>query len=90
MIVTFSDCAVSTGLGMSIENNLLNRDGLQSPDRVADALSYLKAARTLRRNRRALGSDHVELYYKDLDGDWLDKWAEIESECSAGSNDQIV
>lgn len=65
---------------MSIENSLQNKNGLQSPDRVTDALSYLKAARTLRRNRRALGIDHVELYYKDLDGDWLDKWAEEEAE----------
>jgi hypothetical protein len=76
----FSNYAVSTRVGMSIENSLLNKDGLQGPNRVAEALSYLKAARTLRRNRRALGGEHVELYYKDLDGDWLDKWAEEEAE----------
>lgn len=60
---------------MSIENNILNKDEIESPDRVERALSYLQSARTLRRNRRDLGHKHVELYYEDIDGNWLEDLA---------------
>lgn len=53
---------------MKIENNILNKDAVES------ALLSLKAIRTYERNRRTPGTNRVDLYYKDVEGDWLEKW----------------
>jgi hypothetical protein len=36
----------------------------------------LKASRQLQSDGRCLGYDRVELYYEDVEGDWLERWQE--------------
>jgi len=55
---------------MGIENSILNKDAVES------ALLSLKAIRTYERDRRTHGVRRVEVYYEDIEGDWLEKWGE--------------
>ncbi|NTW21670.1 MAG: hypothetical protein HGA42_19820 [Nostocales cyanobacterium W4_Combined_metabat2_030] len=54
----------------TIENKILNKD------RVESALLSLKAIRTYERDRRIHGLKRVELYYEDVEGNWLETWGE--------------
>ena len=67
-------------VAMSIIESLQSKEAIPSSDKVERAKAYLNAARSLRRNRRERGVDHVDHYYKDLDGDWLEQWAQEEAE----------
>jgi hypothetical protein len=43
------------------------------PKRFSEAL---KASRQLQSDGRRLGRDRVDLYYEDVEGDWLEIWQE--------------
>ncbi len=36
----------------------------------------LKVSRQLQSDGRRLGHDRVDLYYEDVEGDWLERWQE--------------
>ncbi|MCG9891467.1 MAG: hypothetical protein MH252_10375 [Thermosynechococcaceae cyanobacterium MS004] len=36
----------------------------------------LKASRQLQSDGRRLGHDRVDIYYEDVEGDWLESWQE--------------
>jgi hypothetical protein len=38
--------------------------------------STLNASRKLQADGRRLGHDRVDLYYEDVEGDWLESWQE--------------
>jgi hypothetical protein len=67
---------------MSIENSILDREETEKHESavVSNALLSLKAARKMQREKRTYGADHVHLYYEDVEGDWLEKWGEDDSE----------
>jgi hypothetical protein len=51
---------------------------LNSPrKRFSDAL---KASRQLQSDGQRLGHDRVDLYYDDVEGDWLESWQEDKSD----------
>jgi hypothetical protein len=51
---------------------------LSSPrERFSDAL---KASRQLQSDGQRLGCDRVDLYYDDVEGDWLEIWQEDKSD----------
>jgi hypothetical protein len=70
---------------MGIENSILDREKAENCEEavVNDILFSLKAARQMQRDRRAHGVERVNLYYKDVEGDWLEKWGEGDSEIKA-------
>lgn len=70
-------CARSGKINMSIEKNILNESAVDSDrDELEDILFSLGAARKLQRDKRTLGVDRVDSYYKNAEGDWLENWQE--------------
>lgn len=55
---------------MGIESKILEADAIES------ALQTLKAIQTYERNKRTHGLGRVELYFRDVEGDWLETWGE--------------
>ena len=55
---------------MSIESKILEADAIES------ALQTLKAIQTYECNKRTHGLGRVELYFQDVEGDWLETWGE--------------
>ncbi|MUH00235.1 hypothetical protein F7734_51390 [Scytonema sp. UIC 10036] len=43
--------------------------------RISRAREALQRSRDLRNSRRTLGVDGIRQFVKDVDGDWLDNWA---------------
>lgn len=68
---------------MGIENSILNKDAVES------SLLSLKAIRTYQRDRRTNGVKRVELYYEDIEGDWLETWGD-EDEDNLERSDSIT
>lgn len=68
---------------MGIENSILNKDAVES------SLLSLKAIRTYQHDRRTNGVKRVELYYKDIEGDWLETWGD-EDEVNSERSDSIT
>lgn len=68
---------------MGIENSILNKDAVES------SLLSLKAIRTYQRDRRTNGVKRVELYYEDIEGDWLETWGD-EDEDNSERSDSIT
>lgn len=44
--------------------------------RISRARAALQRSRDLRNSRRTLGVDGIHQFVKDVDGDWLDDWAD--------------
>lgn len=63
-------------------SNLADRSISQ---RLADAALSLKAVRKYQRDRRAHGSNRVELYFEGVDEDWLNAFDDTESNVSETS-----
>lgn len=61
---------------MTIENSII-KNTIEDPALKAP-LESLKAARELRKMRRAHGIDYIDLVVDDVDGDWLEQWGEDE------------
>lgn len=57
---------------MGIESKILEADAIES------ALQTLKAIQTYERNKRTHGLGRVDLYFQDVEGDWLETWGEDE------------
>lgn len=68
---------------MGIENSILNKDAVES------TLLSLKAIRNYQLDRRTNGVKRVELYYEDIESDWLEKWGD-EDEDNSERSDSIT
>jgi hypothetical protein len=55
---------------MNIEQTILSQS-----KKVDSALETLKANRRYQQDKLTLGLDRVERYVEDVEGDWLDDWA---------------
>ncbi len=55
----------------------------ESKSLLADASVSLKAVRKYQRDRRSHGVNRVNLYFKDVEGDWLQQFCEQGTEDSA-------
>jgi hypothetical protein len=49
---------------------------VESKSSLADASVSLKAVRKYQRDRRIHGVKRVHLYFKDVEGDWLEQFCE--------------
>ena len=57
----------------------MGKDRLTEPqDRLEQFLHHLEEARQLQRDWMTYGLDCVDIYFEDIDGDWLEKWGEDE------------
>ncbi|MCM0590999.1 MAG: hypothetical protein ACSI46_22035 [Gloeotrichia echinulata DVL01] len=57
----------------------MGKDRLTEPqDRLEQFLQHLEEARQLQRDWMTYGLDCVDIYFEDIDGDWLEKWGEDE------------
>lgn len=45
-----------------------------SSDKLAEARSYLRAGKQYQRDRRRHGHKRAELYFDDIQGNWLEEW----------------
>jgi hypothetical protein len=58
---------------------IMGKDRLTEPqDRLEQFLQHLEEARQLQRDWMTYGLDCVDIYFEDIDGDWLEKWGEDE------------
>lgn len=59
----------------------MGKERLTEPqERLEQFLQHLEAARQLQRDWMNYGLDSVDIYFEDIDGDWLEKWGEEEEE----------
>ncbi len=59
----------------------MGKERLTEPqERLEQFLQHLEAARQLQRDWMNYGLDSVDIYFEDIDGDWLEKWGEEEAE----------
>jgi hypothetical protein len=63
---------------MAVANKILHMQEApaESPSLLADASVSLKAIRKYQRDRRNHGVKRVNLYFKDVEGDWLEQFCE--------------
>jgi hypothetical protein len=56
---------------MNLEQAILSQS-----EKVDSALETLRANRRYQQDKLTLGLDRVERYVEDVEGDWLDDWAD--------------
>jgi hypothetical protein len=68
---------------MAVANKILHTQGTpaESTSLSADASTSLRAIRKYQRDRRNRGVNRVHLYFKDVEGDWLEQF------CDQGTED---
>jgi hypothetical protein len=68
---------------MAVANKILQTQEApaDSASLSADASTSLKAIRKYQRDRRSHGVNRVRLYFKDVEGDWLEQF------CNQGTED---
>lgn len=58
---------------------IMGKERLTEPqERLEQFREHLEAARQLQRDWMTYGVDCVDLYFEEIDGDWLEKWGEEE------------
>jgi hypothetical protein len=60
---------------MNLEQAILSQS-----KKVDSALETLRANRRYQQDKLTLGLDRVERYVEDIEGDWLDDWADESGE----------
>jgi hypothetical protein len=65
---------------MAIEKAILNQSEEvdSNLEKVSSALLTLRASRRFQKDKLTHGLHRVDLYVKDVEGDWLDNWNEAE------------
>jgi hypothetical protein len=69
---------------MNLEQAMLSQS-----KKVDSALETLKANRRYQQDKLAFGSDRVERYVEDIEGDWLDDWTD-EAGADEKTNGKLV
>jgi hypothetical protein len=58
---------------------IMGKERLTEPqERLDQFLEHLEAARQLQRDWMTHGLDCIDLYFEEIDGDWLENWGEDE------------
>jgi hypothetical protein len=65
-------------------NPVINYFNSQEQDPLVRAKLALLASRQYQKDWQIQGVNRVHLYYKDVEGDWLENWEEIDNNISNG------